>query len=199
MILGIDEAGRGCCCGSLFIAGVCTTKEVAESWAQAGLKDSKEMNRNDRDHLALKIKEQCSSYEIIEVRSGENDDSNIDHQEFKDFLQLINQLSLSSEQIIIDCPGHIKTWWKAFSDVIPLKMPILKLEHKADETYPIVSAASVLAKNARDFHVDWLGVPNGGYAGDKLWEFLKAEVIKKGKLPDYVRKSWASIIKLEES
>jgi len=201
MLLGIDEAGRGCLCGSMHVAGVCATKEVAGSWVLAGLKDSKQMKREDRDKLAERIKEECTCYEIVEIQAGEIDEENIDHLEFKAFLRLINNTKKIAQEIIIDCPGSRKTWWREFSDVIPEKTNFLKLEHKADENFPIVSAASVLAKNARDFHVDWLGVPNGGYWGDKLKEFLLAEVIKTGKLPDYVRKSWASVAKLnsEES
>jgi len=109
-------------------------------------------------------------------------------------LDLISRVAGPLE-VIIDCPGYKKSWWKAFSDVIPEKMKYLKLEHKADEKFAIVSAASVLAKSARDFHIDFLGVPNGGYSGEKLTRFIEAEVIKTGRLPVYVRKSWANAAK----
>lgn len=196
MQLGIDEAGRGCSCGSMFMAGVWAPSEVAESWKLNGLKDSKELSREDRDKLAVQIKEEASLYTIEEVLAEHIDLDNLDHIEFETMNEIIS-FSSKHDKIIIDCPGNRSVWWKAFSDVLPTMDGII-LEHKADENYPIVSAASILAKSARDSHVDYIGVPNGGYSGDKLWAFLEAEIVKNGKLPDYVRHSWGSVKKFLE-
>ncbi|GAA7799676.1 hypothetical protein HpBT0247_07280 [Helicobacter pylori] len=44
MILGIDEAGRGCLAGSLFVAGVVCNEKTALEFLEMGLKDSKKLS-----------------------------------------------------------------------------------------------------------------------------------------------------------
>ncbi|MFC6729277.1 ribonuclease HII, partial [Natronoarchaeum mannanilyticum] len=70
-------------------------------------------------------------------------------------------------------------------------------EHGADETYPVVSAASVLAKVARDRHVDALAETYGdvgsGYPSDSTTrEFIRSYVEEYGELPDCARESWGT-------
>ncbi|GAA8140686.1 hypothetical protein NP0150_13000 [Helicobacter pylori] len=45
MILGIDEAGRGCLAGSLFVAGVVCSEKTALEFLKMGLKDSKKLSK----------------------------------------------------------------------------------------------------------------------------------------------------------
>lgn len=45
MILGIDEAGRGCLAGSLFVAGVACNDQTALEFLKMGLKDSKKLSK----------------------------------------------------------------------------------------------------------------------------------------------------------
>ncbi|GHQ12469.1 hypothetical protein JP0058_06250 [Helicobacter pylori] len=44
MTLGIDEAGRGCLAGSLFVAGVVCSEKTALEFLEMGLKDSKKLS-----------------------------------------------------------------------------------------------------------------------------------------------------------
>jgi ribonuclease HII len=72
--------------------------------------------------------------------------------------------------------------------------------HKADETYPIVGAASILAKTTRDAHIrqiareleQKINLPLGsGYPADPITKrFLKTWVHTFGDLPPHVRRSW---------
>jgi ribonuclease HII len=78
--------------------------------------------------------------------------------------------------------------------------PRIISEHKADAKYPIVGAASILAKVTRDQQVKQiakelepkLNLPLGsGYPSDPVTKkFLKAWVTQFGELPPYVRRSW---------
>ncbi|WRF53490.1 ribonuclease HII [Helicobacter pylori] len=56
MILGIDEAGRGCLAGSLFVAGVVCSEKTALEFLEMGLKDSKKLSPKKRFFLEDKIK-----------------------------------------------------------------------------------------------------------------------------------------------
>jgi len=68
-------------------------------------------------------------------------------------------------------------------------------EHGADETYPVVGAASIVAKVERDAHVDRLAAEYGevgsGYPGDPATrEFLEAYVAEHEALPPCARATW---------
>ncbi|EJC12148.1 ribonuclease HII family protein [Helicobacter pylori Hp P-25] len=56
MTLGIDEAGRGCLAGSLFVAGVVCNEKIALEFLKMGLKDSKKLSPKKRFFLEEKIK-----------------------------------------------------------------------------------------------------------------------------------------------
>ncbi len=47
MTLGIDEAGRGCLAGSLFVAGVVCDEKIALEFIEMGVKDSKKLSQKD--------------------------------------------------------------------------------------------------------------------------------------------------------
>jgi len=69
-------------------------------------------------------------------------------------------------------------------------------EHKAEVKYPVVSAASILAKVERDALVKKIGENEGveigsGYPADpKTIQFLENYVKEHGSLPDFARRSW---------
>ena len=68
-------------------------------------------------------------------------------------------------------------------------------EHGADETYPVVGAASIVAKVERDAHVDRLateyGAVGSGYPSDPTTrEFLESYVTEHGTLPACARATW---------
>jgi ribonuclease HII len=76
--------------------------------------------------------------------------------------------------------------------------------HKADRRYPIVSAASIVAKIHRDREVELLRREHGdfgsGYPSDPVTRAFFTERIKRGEpLPDYVRKSWKTWLNIEQT
>jgi len=73
--------------------------------------------------------------------------------------------------------------------------PKIVCEHKADASYPIVSAASIIAKVERDKVISQLQKKHGnmgcGYPSDpNTIKFLEDWIRKFGDYPDFVRKSW---------
>jgi ribonuclease HII len=87
--------------------------------------------------------------------------------------------------------------------------PMIISEHKADAKYPVVGAASILAKVTRDEYVKRiaseleprLNLPLGsGYPSDPITKrFLKTWVSRFGSLPPHVRKSWETCQQLIKS
>jgi ribonuclease HII len=68
-------------------------------------------------------------------------------------------------------------------------------KHKADKTYPIVSAASIIAKVTRDNDIATIATQHGdfgtGYLTDpKTMNYLKQLLQTNSEYPDFVRKSW---------
>jgi ribonuclease HII len=77
------------------------------------------------------------------------------------------------------------------------------VEHKADVTYPVVSAASIIAKVERDREIDVLKAQHGdlgsGYPSDpRTIQWLKRWLEKNRQYPDFVRKSWVTAELLQE-
>jgi ribonuclease HII len=78
---------------------------------------------------------------------------------------------------------------------VPEFSPKIVSEHKADLKYPVVSAASILAKVERDKKISELqniyGNIGCGYPSDKTTvDFLRHCIIASGDYPEFVRKSW---------
>jgi ribonuclease HII len=76
-------------------------------------------------------------------------------------------------------------------------------EHKADRTYPVVSAASIIAKVERDKAIAELASKYGdlgcGYPTDpETLRFLQQCLERRGEYPDFVRKSWKPARKAKE-
>jgi len=75
--------------------------------------------------------------------------------------------------------------------------------HKADELYPIVSAASIIAKVERDSEIEKLkksfGDFGSGYASDeRTIKFLNEYLRKYKKFPPFVRKSWKTLNRIQQ-
>ncbi len=74
-------------------------------------------------------------------------------------------------------------------------------KHKADALFPIVSAASIIAKNKRDDIIDQLkqkyGEIGSGYSSDeKTRNFLKEWIKTYKKPPEFARKTWDTTKKM---
>jgi ribonuclease HII len=209
--LGIDEAGRGAVIGSLIVAGIIIPQEKEEILKNMGVKDSKRLTPQRRKVLARKLKGMFK-YSIIEKTAEEIDDlrgknTNLNRIEEIAIKELINELNISDyNKIILDCfdvnPKRAKDKFKSFIDKKTDNIEIVA-EHKADDNYIPVSAASILAKERRDEIIENLkkeyrkiGDIGSGYPSDpKTISFLKK--YKYNNLPNIVRKSWKTIKSLK--
>lgn len=207
-IAGVDEAGRGCIIGPLVVAGVLVSNYNMERLKVLGVKDSKKLTIFRREILSKEIEEISDKIFYFEL-----DPTTIDKVVFQGvkFHRLNYLEAMAMAKVIRGLEPDIA--YVDSSDVYPHRFsmqilrvlrhrPVLICEHKADEKYPIVSAASILAKVRRDRIIAELREKYGdfgsGYPSDKktvsfLVDWLKCE--KKDSR--FIRHSWKTLKKLQ--
>ncbi len=163
------------------------------------VKDSKLLTREEREDLYPKILKISDKYKIIITNPQEidravkgHDGLNLNWLEADKSAEIIDDLN--PNKAIIDAPGNNIEKYRAYLlNKLKNKSINLILEHKADVNYPVVSAASILAKVTRDNEIEKLkkqiGIDFGsGYMSDpKTVDFLKNNF---EKYPELFRKSW---------
>lgn len=132
---GVDEAGRGPLVGSVFAAAVI----LPERYDLPGLTDSKKLSEKKRDTLAVLIKEQAVSWSIASASPEEIAELNILHATMLAMTRAVQGLSVVPDKVLID--GN-----RVPKDLgVPAEAVV-----KGDSKIIEISAASVLAKTARD-------------------------------------------------
>jgi ribonuclease HII len=134
-VIGIDEVGRGCWAGPLLVVAA-----RIKSTLPLGLKDSKKLSKKQRESLFLQIQSTCDLGEGW-VTAAEIDANGLTKAMQLGVARALKALSAQNdEEIIMD--GLINYCDPAYVNV--------KCEAKADDAYPVVSAASIYAKVTRD-------------------------------------------------
>lgn len=217
IIIGLDEAGRGPVLGPMVVALVKATEKDLKKLDELGLKDSKRLSKNRREELYKII---MNNYEvksiILEAKDIDKmmEKTNLNKIELMAFSKLINSVlkeeykDYKDKNYKVDNNKKINIYIdacssneKAFSNQIKSKLVVynenIKIiaEHKADDKYKIVSAASIIAKVIRDRIIDnykkIYGEIGSGYPSDKITlNYLKNYVKEHGELPEIARKSW---------
>jgi len=202
LIAGVDDAGRGAVIGPLVVAGALVDEEGLEKIEALGVRDSKTLTPKRREFLAAEILRIVKDYYIVKLLPRDIDRV----VETGKKLHRLNRLEAKAMAEVI---SHLKPdiAYIDASDVLPerfsrhvneeltFKVKIVS-EHKADKTYPVVSAASIIAKVERDRVISDLrrkyGEVGSGYASDsRTIKFLEEWIKTHGDYPDFVRKSWA--------
>jgi len=201
LIAGIDEAGRGSVIGPLVIAGITIKEEKLHALTQLGVKDSKLLSSNKRVDLARQIKLLAEKYLIIKLSPPEIDRVVASQRK----LHKLNRLeadtmagiidALEPERAYVDAADVVEERFKHhIQEKLTTKAQIIS-KHKADKIYPVVSAASILAKVERDGEIGMLlsifGDFGSGYLTDpKTKTFLKEWLETHNEYPDCIRKSY---------
>ncbi len=197
MISGIDEAGRGPVIGPMVVAGVKINDDG--KLIELGVKDSKRLTPSTREELEGMIKD-CSEF-TIRVVSAEDIDSlrnsmSLNELEADLFAAIIDELCDDNDTCYLDSAS---TDEKKFAKMVKRKtnnQPGILSEHGADDEYPVVSAASILAKVERDRRIKEISEKfesdiGSGYPSDpKTREFLREWISEKQSLPPHTRTSW---------
>jgi ribonuclease HII len=193
----------------MVIAGVVVDKKDEKRLVKIGVKDSKELSPKRRVELAPKIEELARSVIVLRVPACKIDSYrrkgiNLDRIEAIKMAEIIEMSN--ADKIFVDSLEFNSEKFKQmiFSYLKNKKMDLI-VENYADETYPIVGAASVIAKVERDKAIEEIkrreGIDFGvGYSHDpKTIEFVKKLIKERKELPNYVRKSWITTQLLEAS
>ena len=200
-VLGIEEAGRGPVIGPMIICGVLMEESDTSKLMELGVKDSKMLTPEKRNELFPKIQEVSENHHLIiispeEIDNRESNGLNLNDLEAVKMAEIINELK--PDKAIIDTPSvNIKSFEKFLKKHLTHECELV-CEHKADVKYPVVSAASILAKVTRDAEVRELerklSVKLGsGYPSDpETQKFLEKYWDNLHKLP-FVRKTWSTV------
>ena len=153
LLCGVDEAGRGPLCGPVTAAAVI----LDPARPIAGLNDSKKLSAAKRDKLAVEIREKALAWCIAEASVEEIDRLNILHATMLAMQRAVAGLAIQPDKVMVDgnrCP--------------PISIPCEAVV-KGDALVQEISAASILAKTARDALLLELDqrYPQYGLAGHK--------------------------------
>ena len=196
-VMGVDEAGRGPVLGPMVVCGVAVTLDCMAEIESMGLKDSKKLSPKKREEFALKIKEICR-YELLVIDPWQIDarvggEETLNTLEVECFGSVIKKVR--PEKVYLDaCDVNAGRFGINVRNCLDFDLEIIS-SHKADSKYPIVSAASIVAKVHRDEAVSRISQTLGqdvgsGYPTDPVTiDFLKEYYKKYKKMPEFVRKS----------
>ncbi|MBU2639644.1 MAG: ribonuclease HII [Nanoarchaeota archaeon] len=198
-VFGADEAGKGSLIGNLYLAGVLIEESKTEDLKSIGAKDSKLLTHKKRIELAKKIKTIVKNFLILEITPEEIDNAilgnntlNLNWLEGDHIAELINKLS--PDKAIIDCPSpNLNAFKNYVQKQLKNKTIELIVGHKMDTKEITVSAASILAKVAREENVKEIekkvgqSIGSGYPSNPTCQEFLKKNF---EKYPEIFRKSW---------
>lgn len=197
MKFGCDEAGRGPVLGSMFVGCV----YGYEIDIMNDVKDSKELDNSKIHSLAARIQSadrlRCS---VIEVTPSDIDSehslTDLSAEAFAD--SIIDISPNLRDKGIIDAytSNHDRAVELVQDKLDALELDII-VENEADVNYSHASAASILAKSARENHIkelsDTFGDIGSGYPSDpNTREFLEQYVEENRELPSCARQSWST-------
>ena len=206
LIAGIEEAGRGPAIGPMVMCIAIIEEGRTNELIEWGVKDSKLIAPKKREYIHnILIQQIIYKTRIISPLEIDmclkSQDTNLNWLEADVSAKLTNQMLENHDikKAILDCPSNnTKAYADYYKKQINKDIEIIS-EHKADVNYPIVSAASIIAKVTRDKNIDIIKKKNNiefgsGYTSDKRTiNFLKEWYIKYKSFPEFVRKSWKTI------
>lgn len=135
IVVGLDEAGRGCLAGPVVAAAVILPKKFNHPL----LNDSKKLSEKKREALRKIIEEEALAYAVAFVDHKKIDEINILNASFLAMHQAIDQINIDYDFLLID--GNRFTPYKD----VPHECIV-----KGDGKYQSIAAASILAKTYRD-------------------------------------------------
>lgn len=152
--LGIDEAGRGCLFGDLFVAGVIFPTNIEEliNEHKVIIKDSKKLSKNKRTISKDFIKKYALNYHICQISNITIDEKNILKATLDGMHEVVTNIISNTSLIIPDkllVDGNkFNTYYDEDNNIIDHECVI-----GGDNSYLSIAAASILAKTAKDEYI----------------------------------------------
>ena len=201
MICGVDEAGRGPVMGPLVVSSVYVEEDSA--LREIGVRDSKKLSPRQRETMYDQIVEVAEDFSIVVLYADEIDHQmkfmNLNKIELAMFAEAASKIPVDA--VYADCPDVDENRFTLeLSEKV--KGPNIIGKHKADDIYPVVSAASIIAKVTRDRLMKDIAETFGedigsGYPSDVVtMEFIRKWIYKNKEPPPHTRCSWEPVKKL---
>ena len=188
------------------MAGYVIDESRIKDLQKIGVRDSKELSPARRETLEKSLTKMADNIIVLKLSAEDIDklrsETNLNRIEARKMKDIIN--SVDSDKVFID---SVEANTEKFKREIiaglsvELKKRINKkemniiCENFADKKYPVVAAASIIAKVSRDRNIDELkkefGNIGSGYSSDPITiKFLKDWIEKNKNYPGFVRRSW---------
>ncbi|ESS04355.1 MAG: RNase HII [uncultured archaeon A07HR67] len=215
MYVGVDEAGKGPVLGPMVAAAVRADPESLP----AGVDDSKRVSPKRRAEIAAALRaDDAVDLAVASVEPAEIDAPEADMNTLTVCGQAraVRGVARSGDRVVADAgdtsetrfakrlrDGVAKAEETADADLVngtPVESVAVDAAHGADAADPVVGAASVVAKVARDARVTAVDAAYPGYDGvgsgypsdPTTREFLRAYVADHGDVPPHARRSWST-------
>ena len=147
--VGIDEAGRGCLSGRVYVGAVILPKEI-ESDMYKQIKDSKKLSKKKRKILRVYIERIALAYSVAYAEPEEVDQLNILEATLQTMHTALDGLTIEPEQLLVD-GNNFHTYISKKGNFIPHE-----LIKGGDNLYYSIAAASILAKVYHDEYIEEL-------------------------------------------
>lgn len=203
MIAGIDEAGRGSVLGPLVVCCASCKREDERRLRKLASKDSKQLTPRQREEAYVQLKEFCA-FRWIELSAMDLNKlmkkMSLNDIEAKVMAELMRKLD-EGDDVMIDMPDRYSWTFKKRMDRFGAKR--FEAEHKADEKYPIVAAASICAKVTRDRKIEEIRKSTvefgSGYPSDpRTISALKDKAALK-VLGPFIRVRWKTLERIKQT
>jgi ribonuclease HII len=224
ILCGADEAGRGAILGPLVVSIVAVRNTSMRRLSDIGVRDSKLLSGKRRRQLYNEIEGIASEIKVkcifpSEINEAMANHISINELEAKNFSELFDSMKSEVNSIYLDSPDVIPErfgvrfgmYSTKNTRVVGIKTPRAKgvqytrvvAEHKADAKYPVVSAASIIAKVTRDSEIQKLEKRlkfkiGSGYPSDDYTIRAIKENIKSVPLNEHVRNRWITLERIKQ-
>jgi len=197
------------------MCGYIVSEEKEAELKKMGARDSKLLSPMRRRYLYEKLKKFADDVVILKMPAHEVDkqrsETNLNKIEIRHMQHIIN--AVNPDKVVVD---SVEANTSAFRLKIlhGLKAELKEREKEktleiisenyADKHFPIVGAASIIAKVVRDSEIEKIAEKYGdfgsGYTSDpRTISFLKDWLEKNKELPSFVRKSWVTVKELKKN
>ncbi|MDR2855428.1 MAG: ribonuclease HII [Methanomicrobiales archaeon] len=208
MVIGVDEAGKGPVLGPMVISAIACENE--DELREIGVRDSKALTPKKRKEIYNILTTKFPYYSVV-ITASEIDalreTMSMNVITAKSHAMAIKQVAAMtsdtiSKNICVDaCDVNEKRYGTIISGYIGSSYTVVA-RHRADSLYPVVAAASIIAKVTRDtiiedikreLYDEWGNIGSGYPSDPKTVTFLKNYIEMRHKAPYIARSSWATV------
>jgi ribonuclease HII len=205
-IVGLDEAGRGSVLGPLVIGAFCCDAEREPALAATGVKDSKQLTARQREEILPRLEGvgECRSVPLApRTVDAYVDRGRLNQLELETFAALVRELR-PAMAIVDACDPNAARFGRRLLALAGGPVRVVSA-HRADEDFPVVSAASVVAKVARDREIARLRAETdeeigSGYPSDPVTQrCVERHARAGGTIPPWMRRSWETVQRVKRA